>query len=66
MGWWADPFSKLGVAGRSGRGRPQVQKLADQGLIYLPNTTAQFQTRIAEETARWAQLIRENNLQLDQ
>lgn len=48
-------------------GLPEVQKLlADQGLIYLPNTTAQFQGRIAEETARWAQLIKENKLELDQ
>lgn len=40
-----------------------MQKLlSDQGLIYLPNTTAQFQARIAEETARWAQLITENKL----
>ena len=46
---------------------PDVQKLlSDQGLIYLPNTTAQFQARIAEETARWAQLIKENKLELDQ
>ncbi len=44
-----------------------MQKLlSDQGLIYLPNTTAQFQARIAEETARWAQLIKENKLELDQ
>jgi len=40
--------------------------LTDNGLIYLPNTMAQFQARIVEETARWAQLIKENNLQLDQ
>ena len=46
---------------------PDVQKLlADQGLIYLPNTTAQFQTRIADETARWAQLIKDNRLEIDQ
>ncbi len=48
-------------------GTPDVQKmLTDNGLIYLPNTMAQFQARIVEETARWAQLIKENNLQLDQ
>ena len=46
---------------------PAVQKLlSDQGLLYLPNTTAQFEARIAEETARWAQLIKENKLELDQ
>ncbi len=46
---------------------PDVQKLlSDQGLIYLPNTTAQFQARVAEETARWAQLIKENKLEIDQ
>jgi hypothetical protein len=44
-----------------------VQKLlGDLGLIYLPNTTSEFQARIAQETARRAQLIRENNLRLDQ
>jgi tripartite-type tricarboxylate transporter receptor subunit TctC len=49
------------------RGTPEVKKmLTDNGLIYLPNTMAQFQARIVEETARWAQLIKENNLQLDQ
>ncbi len=48
-------------------GTPEVKKmLTDNGLIYLPNTMAQFQARIAQETARWAQLIKENNLQLDQ
>ena len=48
-------------------GTPDVQKmLTDNGLIYLPNTMAQFQARIVDETARWAQLIKESNLQLDQ
>jgi tripartite-type tricarboxylate transporter receptor subunit TctC len=48
-------------------GTLEVQKLlSDQGLIYLPNTMAQFQQRIAEETLRWAQLIKENKLELDQ
>jgi len=48
-------------------GTPDVKKmLTDNGLIYLPNTMAQFQARIAAETERWAQLIRENKLQLDQ
>lgn len=47
--------------------QPAVQKLlADQGLIYLPNTTAEFQARIAAETARWAQLIKDNKLEVDQ
>jgi tripartite-type tricarboxylate transporter receptor subunit TctC len=27
---------------------------------------AQFQARIAQETARWAQIIKENKLELDQ
>lgn len=48
-------------------GTPEVKKmLTDNGLIYLPNTMAQFQARVVEETARWARLIQENNLQLDQ
>lgn len=48
-------------------GTPEVKKmLTDNGLIYIPNTMAQFQERIARETARWAQIIKDNNLQLDQ
>ncbi len=46
---------------------PAVQKLlSDRGLLCLPNTTAQFEARIAEETARRAPLIRKNKLELDQ
>ncbi|TWS96160.1 tripartite tricarboxylate transporter substrate binding protein [Reyranella sp. CPCC 100927] len=46
---------------------PEIQKLlADQGLIYLPNTMAQFQARIADETARWAQVIKDNKLEVEQ
>jgi len=40
--------------------------LTDNGLIYIPNTMAQFQARIAQETVRWAQIIKENKLELDQ
>ncbi len=44
-----------------------MQKLlSDQGPLYLPNTTAQFEARIAEETARRAPLIKENKLEFDQ
>lgn len=44
---------------------PEVQKfLNDQGLIYLPNTMAQFQARIEEETQRWAKLIRDNKIEV--
>ena len=39
--------------------------LTDNGLIYIPNTMAEFQARIAAETARWAQIIKENKLELD-
>jgi tripartite-type tricarboxylate transporter receptor subunit TctC len=47
--------------------QPEIQKLFDeQGLIYLPNTTAQFQSRIAEETVRWARIIKDNKLEVDQ
>jgi tripartite-type tricarboxylate transporter receptor subunit TctC len=48
-------------------GTPEVKKmLTDNGLIYLPNTTAEFQKRITEETARWAQIIKDNKLEIDQ
>ena len=47
-------------------GTPEVKKmLTDNGLIYIPNTMAEFQARIAAETARWAQIIKENKLELD-
>jgi hypothetical protein len=36
--------------------------LAEQGLVYLPNTRAGFAERIAQESARWAALIRERGI----
>ena len=45
---------------------PEVQKfLADQGLVYLPNTQDQFARRVEAESARWAQIVREQNIRLD-
>jgi tripartite-type tricarboxylate transporter receptor subunit TctC len=45
---------------------PEVQKfLADQGLVYVPSTQAQFAARIEAESARWGQIIREQNISLD-
>ncbi|OGA01589.1 MAG: hypothetical protein A3H35_01780 [Betaproteobacteria bacterium RIFCSPLOWO2_02_FULL_62_17] len=45
---------------------PEVQKfLADQGLVYLPNTQDQFATRIEAESARWGQIIREQNIRVE-
>lgn len=44
---------------------PEVQAfLAEQGLIYLPNTRAEFAARIAAETARWGQIIRERGISI--
>jgi len=46
---------------------PEVQKfLLDQGLVYLPNTQGQFASRIEAESARWAQIIREQKITVDQ
>ncbi len=46
---------------------PDVQKLlAEQGLVYLPNTSAEFQARIDDETARWANVIRDNKIEVAQ
>jgi tripartite-type tricarboxylate transporter receptor subunit TctC len=46
---------------------PEVQKfLAEQGLVYIPNTQAQFASRIDAETGRWAQIIREQGIKVDQ
>ena len=45
---------------------PEVQKfLGDQGLVYLPITQAQFAARIEAESARWGQIIREQNITLE-
>ena len=44
-------------------GTPETKRLLDeQGLIYLPNTQGQFAQRIAMESARWARIIREQNI----
>ena len=46
---------------------PEVQKfLADQGLVYVPNTQSQFVARIEEETRRWATVIREKKIEVEQ
>jgi len=45
---------------------PEMQRLlAEQGLIYIPNTRAEFTARIAAETARWARLIQDRGIKLD-
>jgi len=45
---------------------PEIQKfLAEQGLVYLPNPPGQFASRIQAETARWAQLIKEQNIKVE-
>lgn len=46
---------------------PEIQKfLADQGLVYIPNTQSQFADRIDEETRRWAKLIQEKKIVVEQ
>ncbi|MBR0661830.1 Bug family tripartite tricarboxylate transporter substrate binding protein [Neoroseomonas oryzicola] len=46
--------------------RPDMQQfLAEQGLIYLPNTRAGFAERIAAESARWAAIIRERGISVN-
>jgi tripartite-type tricarboxylate transporter receptor subunit TctC len=46
---------------------PEVQKfLAEQGLVYLPNTQVQFSNRIDVETARWGQIVREQGIKVEQ
>ena len=45
---------------------PEVQKfLFDQGLVYLPNAPGQFAQRIDAESARWAQIIKEQNIRVE-
>ncbi len=46
---------------------PEVQKfLAEQGLVYIPNTQVQFSNRIDVETARWGQIVREQGIKVEQ
>ncbi|NMJ43643.1 tripartite tricarboxylate transporter substrate binding protein [Roseomonas sp. JC162] len=46
--------------------RPDMQQfLAEQGLVYLPNTRAGFAERIAAESARWATIIRERGISVN-
>ncbi len=45
---------------------PEAQRfLAEQGLIHLPATQVEFAARVAAESARWAQIIREQNIRLE-
>lgn len=39
--------------------------LAEQGLIFMPMTQAAFAARIAAESARWATIIREQNIRIE-
>lgn len=46
---------------------PEMQKfLADQGLVYLPTAPGQFAKRVEAESARWGQIIREQNIRVEQ
>lgn len=46
---------------------PEIQKLLqDQGLVYVPNTSAQFQDSIVKETGRWERIITDNNIVVSQ
>jgi tripartite-type tricarboxylate transporter receptor subunit TctC len=45
---------------------PEIQKfLLEQGLVYLPNTQGQFAQRIEAESARWAQIIRDQKITVE-
>lgn len=39
--------------------------LAEQGLIHLPMSQSAFAARVATESARWASIIREQNIRID-
>jgi len=39
--------------------------LAEQGLIHLPMSQAAFAARVAAESARWATIIRDQNIRID-
>jgi tripartite-type tricarboxylate transporter receptor subunit TctC len=45
---------------------PDTQRfLSEQGLIYLPNDPGVFARRVAEERARWGQIIRAQNIRVE-
>ncbi len=45
---------------------PETQRfLADQGLIYLDNAPGVFARRVADERARWGQIIRAQNIRIE-
>ncbi|WP_426957033.1 Bug family tripartite tricarboxylate transporter substrate binding protein [Muricoccus radiodurans] len=58
-------LDRLYEAYTAAAGAPEVQRLlAEQGLIYLPNTRNQFAERIATESDRWARIIRDQRIQV--
>lgn len=45
---------------------PEMQAfLAQQGLIYLPNTRTNFAERITAETARWGRIVRDRGISVN-
>lgn len=45
---------------------PEARRfLTEQGLIYMPMTQAAFAARVAAESARWATIIREQNIRIE-
>jgi len=47
-------------------GTPEAQRfLNEQGLIHMPMTQAAFVARVAAESARWATIIREQNIRIE-
>jgi tripartite-type tricarboxylate transporter receptor subunit TctC len=45
---------------------PETRRFLDeQGLLYLPNAPGEFARRVSAETARWAAIIRANDIRVD-
>lgn len=57
--------SKLYKAYGDAAQTPEIQKLlAAQGLIHVQMSSAEFQTSIDRETARWAKIIQDNHIEV--
>ncbi|EJL74102.1 hypothetical protein PMI12_03126 [Variovorax sp. CF313] len=57
--------SKLYKAYGDAAQTPEIQKLlAAQGLIHVQMSSAEFQTSIDKETARWAKIIQDNHIEV--
>ena len=62
----ADIVQKLNTATNAALKSPETIKLLDaQGTLASPGTSAEFATALREEKAKWAPIVKANNIRLD-